>query len=235
MISEAKAFWDAIKGKVKSLVDSETENAMRLQRYDVTTAPDGTVMGVRQPFGNNEIFLPYSQEVASATVDDTVLVAWWGSMSNAKVYYFADGYNGATGDIPQAATEAPEPLGTAAVGSSTKYARQDHVHALPSTIAGGDAGISFQTASIDSNSSVTLHFGSGGNSTVVFATGTASARMATAHLLCTTAGAVHSSVTGSGVTVSQAAANDYKAVITGGSGSRYLLIINYRGNAPEIT
>lgn len=95
MISEAKAFWDAIKGKVKSLIRKETENAMRLQRYDVTTAPNGTVMGVRQPFGNNEIFLPYSKEVASATVGDTVLVAWWGSMSNAKVYYFADGFSGA--------------------------------------------------------------------------------------------------------------------------------------------
>lgn len=92
MISEAKAFWDSISGKVKSLIRKETENAMRLQRYDVTTAPNGTVMGVRQPFGNNEIFLPYSQEVASATVGDTVLVTWWGSMSNAKVYYFADGY-----------------------------------------------------------------------------------------------------------------------------------------------
>ena len=97
MISEAKAFWDSISGKVKSLVRKETENAMRLQRYDVTTAPDGTVMGVRQPFGNNEIFLPYSQEVSAATVGDTVLVAWWGSMSNAKVYYFADGYDGAAG------------------------------------------------------------------------------------------------------------------------------------------
>lgn len=94
MISEAKAFWEAVSGKVKSLIQTETENAMRLQRYDVTTAPNGTVMGVRQPFGNNEIFLPYSKEVASATVGDTVLVAWWGSMSNAKVYYFAKGYNG---------------------------------------------------------------------------------------------------------------------------------------------
>lgn len=108
MIAEAKAFWEAISGKVKSLIQKETENAMRLQRYDVTTAPNGTVMGVRQPFGNNEIFLPYSQEVSTATVGDTVLVAWWGSMSNAKVYYFADGYdgggtvtsvNGQTGDV----------------------------------------------------------------------------------------------------------------------------------------
>ena len=104
MISEAKAFWDSISGKVKSLIRKETENAMRLQRYDVTTAPNGTVMGVRQPFGNNEIFLPYSQEVASATVGDTVLVAWWGSMSNAKVYYFAKGYEGVGAGLPTGGT-----------------------------------------------------------------------------------------------------------------------------------
>lgn len=97
MIAEAKAFWDAIAGKVKSLIRTETENAMRMQRYDVTTAPNGTVMGVTQPFGSTEIFLPYSQEVANAMVGDTVLVAWWGSMSNARVYYYAKGYDGGGG------------------------------------------------------------------------------------------------------------------------------------------
>ena len=97
MIEQAKAFWDSISGKVKSLVQTETENALRVQRYDVTTAPDGDVMGVTQPFGNNEIFLPYSKEVENATVGDTVLVAWWGSMSNARVYYFSKGYDGGAG------------------------------------------------------------------------------------------------------------------------------------------
>ena len=97
MISEAKAFWDSISGKVKSLIHAETENSLRVQRYDVTTAPDGTVMGVTQPFGSNEIFLPYSKEVAGASAGDTVLVAWWGSMSNARVYYFAKGYDGGAG------------------------------------------------------------------------------------------------------------------------------------------
>ena len=96
MISEAKAFWDSISGKVKELIHAETNNSMRVQRYDVTTAPNGTVMGVTQPFGSNEVFLPYSIEVSEAKVGDTVLVAWWGSMSNARVYYYAYGYDGPT-------------------------------------------------------------------------------------------------------------------------------------------
>lgn len=97
MISEAKAFWDPISGKVKDQIAKEMGNALQVQRYDVTTDPDGDVMGVTQPFGSNEIFLPYSKEVAGATVGDTVLVAWWGSMSNARVYYFAKGYDGGAG------------------------------------------------------------------------------------------------------------------------------------------
>lgn len=94
MLSEAIRFWEAISGKVKELIRSETKNVMRVERYDVTTAPNGTVIGVTKPFGNNEIFLPYSAEVASAVVGNPVLVVWWGSMSNAKVYYFADGFRG---------------------------------------------------------------------------------------------------------------------------------------------
>lgn len=97
MIEEAKAFWDAISGKVKALIQSETSNAMRVARFNVTTAPNGSVMGVTQPYGNTELLLPYSQEVAGASVGDTVLVAWWGSMSNGRVYYFSKGYDGGAG------------------------------------------------------------------------------------------------------------------------------------------
>jgi hypothetical protein len=100
MLSDALKFWDAISGKVKEMIRSETNNAMRVERYDVTTAPNGTVMGVTKPLGTHEIFLPYSSEVRNAKVNDPVLVAWWGSMSNAKVYYFANGYNGGLAAYP---------------------------------------------------------------------------------------------------------------------------------------
>lgn len=103
MLSEAKSFWDAIAGKVRELIRGETQNTFRMERYDVTTAPNGSRIGVTKPFGTNEIFLPYSAEVANATVGAPVLVTWWGSMSNAKVYYFADGYRGTT--LPLAITQ----------------------------------------------------------------------------------------------------------------------------------
>ena len=36
------------------------------------------------------------------------------------------------GDVPSPASVTPSPLGTAAAGTSTDYARADHVHAMPS-------------------------------------------------------------------------------------------------------
>ena len=83
MLSDALKFWESIAGKVKQLIRGETQNAFRCERYEVSTAPNGTVMGVKKPFGN-EILLPYSQEVSEASVGDPVLVVWWNSMSNAK-------------------------------------------------------------------------------------------------------------------------------------------------------
>ena len=96
MLSEAQKFWDAINGKVKGTVANLTQNAFRCERYEVTTAPNGTKIGVTLPMGTNELFLPYSKEVSNAAVGSSVLVVWWGSMSNAKVYYFANGYMGAS-------------------------------------------------------------------------------------------------------------------------------------------
>lgn len=96
MLSDALKFWESIAGKVKQLIRGETQNAFRCERYEVSTAPNGSVMGVKKPFGN-EILLPYSQEVSEASVGDPVLVVWWNSMSNAKVYYYANGYEGTTG------------------------------------------------------------------------------------------------------------------------------------------
>ena len=97
MLNDAQRFWDAIVGKVRRTAQDESKNALRLERYEVTTAANGTKMGVTLPMGTKEIFLPYSNEVASASVGTPVLVGWWGSMSNAKVYYFADGYKGVSG------------------------------------------------------------------------------------------------------------------------------------------
>ena len=122
MISEAQRFWDAIAGKVRQVAQEISRNALRCERYEVTTAPNGSRMGVTLPMGEKEIFLPYSREVEDATVGSQVLVVWWGSMSNAKVYYYANGYRGASGVL------ATMPIGYIYISTSSTD---------PGTIFGG--------------------------------------------------------------------------------------------------
>ena len=91
MLSDAEAFWEAIRPRVDAEIKRLTANAVRRERYDVTTAPNGTVIGVKVPFGRQEIFIPYSTLVANAAVGDTVLVEWRGTLSNAIAMSFGDG------------------------------------------------------------------------------------------------------------------------------------------------
>lgn len=90
MIQYAEEFARALEPLIQKIVDERTKNVLRVERYEVSTEADGSVMGVRQPYGK-EIFLPYSSEVASAEEGDSVLVLWRGSLSTGKVWCFGNG------------------------------------------------------------------------------------------------------------------------------------------------
>lgn len=142
MLNDAQRFWDAIVGKVRRTAQDESKNALRLERYEVTTAANGTKMGVTLPMGTKEIFLPYSNEVASASVGTPVLVGWWGSMSNAKVYYFADGYRGGLDAHPIGSTyESTLPTSPAALfGGTWEQIKDVFTLAAGDTYAAGSTG-----------------------------------------------------------------------------------------------
>lgn len=142
MLNDAQRFWDAIVGKVRRTAQDESKNALRLERYEVTTAANGTKMGVTLPMGTKEIFLPYSNEVASAGVGTPVLVGWWGSMSNAKVYYFADGYRGGLNAYPIGSTyESTLPTSPAAIfGGTWEQIKDVFTLAAGDTYAAGSTG-----------------------------------------------------------------------------------------------
>lgn len=94
MLQDAASFAEAVRPLIDKLVKEQTRNVLRAERFDVVTPADGGKMGVRQPFGKQEIFLPYTQEVANAQRDDAVLVLWRGSLSNGKVWCFGNGPEG---------------------------------------------------------------------------------------------------------------------------------------------
>lgn len=95
MLQDAASFAEAVRPLIEKLVKEQTRNVLRADRFDVVTPADGSKMGVRQPFGKREIFLPYTQEVANAQQGDAVLVLWRGSLSNGKVWCFGNGPEGA--------------------------------------------------------------------------------------------------------------------------------------------
>lgn len=90
MLETSAALKHALEPLIAQIVDERMRNALRVERYDVVTPPNGSVIGVKQPFGH-EIFLPYCAEVASAAEGDTVLVLWRGSLSTAKAWCFGSG------------------------------------------------------------------------------------------------------------------------------------------------
>lgn len=123
-MTEASAFWNSLKGKVGELCKQMMAKTLQCERYDVTTAPNGTVIGVRQPFSQTEIFIPYTGEVKDAKAGDTVLVVWWGSLSTAKAWSFgggptlAGGGGGGTSDYT-ALTNKPAINGIELIGNKT--------------------------------------------------------------------------------------------------------------------
>lgn len=112
MLGDALEFWEAIAGKVKQTARNMMEKSLQCERYDVTTAPDGSKIGVKQPFGTREIFIPYSAEVADAKVGDTVLVMWWNSLSTAKAWYFGSGPAGNRDKLISQILDRVYPVGT---------------------------------------------------------------------------------------------------------------------------
>lgn len=63
-------------------------------------------------------------------ITDTTAVA--ADVASGKYFYAASGVKTAgTGTSISPSSATPQPLGTAAAGSSTDYSRADHVHAMP--------------------------------------------------------------------------------------------------------
>lgn len=145
--------------------------------------------------------------------------------SNTTYVSTVNGSSGAvTVTVPDAATATPADLGTAAVGSSAKYAREDHVHNLPSVFSTVD----FQTFTIAANGSVTITMDSLSGA-VVFVSGYQAARNGIIDMGTTSGGnAFYSKVNASSVTVSTSGG---AVTVSGGNAVLQCLMIVYAGSA----
>lgn len=73
--NEALAIWEALRPMVRQEIASHTKSCVRAKKMMVTVPPDGTQIGVAEPFGDT-IYVPYSSALSGAVAGDAVWV-WW--------------------------------------------------------------------------------------------------------------------------------------------------------------
>lgn len=89
--SEALKIWEAIRPMIDTEIAEKTRSCVRTRKMVCTTAPNGSVIGVAEPFGN-EVKIPYSSSVSNAQVGDAVWVQWYyDNASTMLAISFGDG------------------------------------------------------------------------------------------------------------------------------------------------
>lgn len=74
--TEAVKIANALKPFAKKWFDEWGKSCLRSKKMTVSTAPNGTVIGVKDAFSDTEIFIKYMAECSNAQVGDTVWCKW---------------------------------------------------------------------------------------------------------------------------------------------------------------
>lgn len=72
---EAQKIWNALRVVVDKEIDTRTASCVRSRKMTVMSAPNGSTIGVAEPFGQT-VNIPYSSALANVKVGDTVWVDW---------------------------------------------------------------------------------------------------------------------------------------------------------------
>lgn len=72
---EAQKIWNALRVMVDKEIDKRTASCVRSRKMTVLSAPNGSTIGVAEPFGQT-VNIPYSSALANVKVGDTVWVDW---------------------------------------------------------------------------------------------------------------------------------------------------------------
>lgn len=87
---EAQKIWKALRPLVDERIKTLSKSCVRARKMIVTRDPDGSTVGVQEPFGQ-ELNVPYSSAL-NLSVGDSVWVYWYaGSASNMIVMTMGDG------------------------------------------------------------------------------------------------------------------------------------------------
>ena len=72
---EAQKIWNALRVMVDAEIDKRTASCVRSRKMTVMSTPNGSTIGVAEPFGQI-VNIPYSSALANVKVGDTVWVDW---------------------------------------------------------------------------------------------------------------------------------------------------------------
>lgn len=90
--NEALKIWDALKPMVDREIKEKTASCIRSKKMTVTSAPNGTTIGVCEPFDTVTYRIPYSSAVSGAKVGDAVWVQWYFDNASTMIAMsFGDG------------------------------------------------------------------------------------------------------------------------------------------------
>lgn len=81
--AEVQSIQKALEPWVKKLIEDATRSCVRRKTVTVVTPPNGATMGVREPYDNTVMDLPYLSTLAGAQAGDTVTIEWVYGLSNA--------------------------------------------------------------------------------------------------------------------------------------------------------
>ena len=116
---EALKIWNALKPMIDRQIEAKTRSCVRARKMTVTTAPDGSVLGVTEPWGA-ETFIPYSSALSGVQEGEAV----W-------VWYF---YNNASSMIAMAKGDGQIPFSTGVTSVNVEgaepsiAAEEDHLY-----------------------------------------------------------------------------------------------------------
>lgn len=92
--NEALKIWDALKPMVDREIKERTASCVRSKKMTVTSAPNGTTIGVCEPFDTVTYNIPYSSAVKGAQVGDAVWVQWYFDNASTMIAVcYGDGLN----------------------------------------------------------------------------------------------------------------------------------------------
>lgn len=225
--NEALKIWEALKPMVDREIKEKTASCIRSKKMTVTSAPNGSTIGVCEPFDTVSYNIPYSSAVKGASVGDAVWVQWYFDNASTMIAVcYGDGLNDY--NIPS----FPLSIANGGTGQTTKANVKSAFDIDDLEDALGNAEFVNKTIS-GSNGTAAYTFTSN-CAFIIFISGPAAGLRSIIWGYCTAAGAITVSQTNatSSTSISTTTATNKLTIKNAGSNACYATLMRLTGTSP---